>query len=96
MSGYEVYTEKQLIEDEAYFLAPAQAFVVFDVDDDGEAVVKGGIVYKDEFICGCCGEVFPFKSKFIRKLFVYKDWIDVSDEITGSEVAAITILKQNN
>lgn len=87
INGYEVYTGKQLVEDEAYFLIPAQACAVFNVD--GEVVVKGGIVYKDEFICGCCGEIFPFKSKYIHKLFVYEDWVDVSDEITGSEVVTI-------
>lgn len=91
MNGYEVYTGKQLIEDEAYFLVPAQACAVFDVDIDGEMAVKGGIVYKDEFICGCCGEVFPFKGKCIKKLFVYEDWVDVSDEITGSEVVVPNI-----
>lgn len=83
INGYEVYTRKQLIEDQAYFLAPAQACAVFNVDADGEIVIKGGIVYKNEFICGCCGQAIPFTSKCICKLFVYEDWADVSDEITG-------------
>ena len=83
MDRYEIYDKEQLVEDDAYFLVPAQAFAEFNVDDDEEPVIKGGIVYKDEFICGCCGEVFPFKSKCIRKLFVYEDWVDVSDQITG-------------
>lgn len=50
----------------------------------GDAFLQGGVVYKDEFICGCCGRAFSLKSKhFIKKLYVYKDWIDISDEITG-------------
>ena len=83
MDRYEIYDIKQLVEDDAYFLAPAQAFAEFDIDDGEEPITKGGIVYKDEFICGCCGKVFPFKSKYIKTLCVYTNWVDVSDEITG-------------
>ena len=83
MNRYEIYVQKQLVEDDAYFLVPAQAFAEFDVDDDEEPVIKGGIVYKNDFICGCCGEVFPFKGKYIKRLYVYEDWVDVSDQITG-------------
>lgn len=87
MDRYEIYEYKQLVEDDAYFLVPAQAFAEFEEDDDGERVIKGGIVYRDEFICGCCGEAFSFKSKHcIKKLYVYEDWVDVSDEIVGESV----------
>lgn len=87
MDRYEIYEYKQLVEDDAYFLVPAQAFAEFEKDDDGEKVIKGGIVYRDEFICGCCGEAFSFKSKHcIKKLYVYEDWVDVSDEIMGESV----------
>ncbi len=87
MDRYEIYEHKQLVEDDAYFLVPAQAFAEFEEDDDGERVIKGGIVYRDEFICGCCGEAFSFKSKHcIKRLYVYEDWVDVSDEITGESV----------
>ena len=91
MNRYEIYVQKQLVEDDAYFLVPAQAFAEFDDDDDEEPVIKGGIVYKDEFICGCCGNTFPFKSKFIKKLHIYKNWIDVSDEITGESADDLRI-----
>ncbi len=87
MDRYEIYEYKQLVEDDAYFLVPAQAFAEFEEDDDGERVINGGIVYRDEFICGCCGEAFSFKSKHcIKKLYVYEDWVDVSDEIVGESV----------
>ena len=85
MDRYEIYDKEQLIED-AYFLTPLQAFAEFDTDDIENPVIKGGIVYKDEFICGCCGNTFPFKGKFIKKLHVYKNWIDISDEIVGESV----------
>ena len=85
MNRYEIYDKEQLNEN-TYFLVPMQAFAEFDVDDVEEPVIKAGIVYKDEFICGCCGDVFPFKSKYIKKLYIYKNWIDVSDEITGESV----------
>ena len=86
MNKYETYDIQQLVEDEAYFLAPIQAFAEFEENDDGEKVVKGGIVYKNEFICGCCGNVCQFKDKLIKKLYVYEDWVDVSDQITGESV----------
>ena len=91
MNRYEIYDIKQLVEDDAYFLAPVQAFAEFEEDDDGEKVVKGGIVYKNEFICGCCGEVFSFKDKCIKRLYVYEDWVDVSDEITGESADDLRI-----
>ena len=84
MNKYETYDIQQLIEDDAYFLVPVQAFAEFEKDDDEEKVVTGGIVYKNEFICGCCGNVFSLKSKHcIKRLYVYEDWVDVSDQITG-------------
>ena len=39
MNRYEIYDIKQLVEDDAYFLAPVQAFAEFEEDDDGEKVV---------------------------------------------------------
>lgn len=92
MDRYETYDIKQLVEDDAYFLVPAQAFAEFEEDDDGEKVIKGGIVYKNEFICGCCGEVFSLKSKHcIKRLYVYEDWVDVSDEIVGESADDLTL-----
>ena len=92
MDRYEIYIIQELAKDKAYFLVPAQAFAEFEEDDDGEKVVKGGIVYKDEFICGCCGEVFSLKSKHcIKRLYVYNDWVDVSDQITGESADNLKI-----
>lgn len=90
MNKYESYEQKQLVEDDIYFLAPLQAFAEFEEDDDGEKVIKGGIVYKNEFICGCCGTVFSFKSEnCIKRLYIYENWVDISDEITGGSVDEI-------
>lgn len=83
MDRYEIYDKEEQLNKDTYFLMPAQAFAEFDVDDEEDSVIRGGIVYKDEFICGCCGVVFPFKSKCIKRLYVYENWIDVSNEITG-------------
>lgn len=87
MDRYEIYDQKQLEEDDAYFLVPVQAFAEFEEADGRGRAIKGGIAYKNEFICGCCGEVFSFKSKHcIKRLYVYEDWVDVSDEIVGESV----------
>ena len=92
MDRYETYDIKQLVEDDASFLVPAQASAEFEEDDDGEKVVKGGIVYKNEFICGCCGGVFSLKSKHcIKRLYVYNDWVDVSDQIAGASADDLKI-----
>lgn len=47
----------------------------------------GGIGYRDEVICGCCGGIFRVEdilendSNGIVKL----PWVDISDEIRGDE-----------
>lgn len=87
MNKYEIYDRVDIDMDNLNFACPQQAFAEFEEDDDGEKVVKGGIVYKNEFICGCCGNVFSFKSKHcIKRLYVYEDWVDVSDQITEESV----------
>ena len=88
MNKYETYDIQQIFKDGGYFLAPhpVQAFAEFEENDDGEKVIKGGIAYKNNFICGCCGNVYQFKDKWIKKLYVYEDWVDVSDQITGTSV----------
>ena len=88
MNKYETYDIQQIFKDEGYFLAqhPVQDFAEFEKDDDGEKIIKGGIAYKSCFICGCCGNVYQFKDKWIKKLYVYEDWVDVSDQITGNSV----------
>ena len=97
MDKYETYDIQQIFKDGGYFLAPhpVQAFAEFEEDDDGEKVIKGGIVYKNEFICGCCGEVFSLKSKHcIKRLYVYEDWVDVSDQITGESADDLKIERE--
>lgn len=92
MDRYEIYDRVDIDRDNLNFVYPQQTFAEFEEDDDGEKVIKGGIVYKNEFICGCCGEVFSFKSKHcIKRLFVYEDWVDISDEITGESADSLRI-----
>ena len=50
----------------------------------GEDIEIGGILLDDgKIICGCCGGLFePEDVEIIRE---YEDWIDLSEEIKGSE-----------
>lgn len=38
MVGYETYEHKQLVEDDAYFLIPAQAFAELEGDNEGRCI----------------------------------------------------------
>lgn len=53
----------------------------------------GGIAYRDEIICGCCGGVFNI-SKIYEvapdtllgdPIIVYDDWVGISSVIFGEE-----------
>lgn len=67
-----------------YFGAPTQV-KFWDVDGDHYI---GGIAYRNEIICGCCGSIFS-----IRKIYefapdtlkedpiVVYDWVDISSKI---------------
>lgn len=60
-----------------YFDKPTQ--VVFR-DPDNEEGFIGGIAYRDEIICGCCGGIFELNE--VEDLLSI-DWIDISDSIRG-------------
>lgn len=71
-----------------FYDAPTQ---VYFVDEDG--VWRGGIAYRDEIICGCCGgiyeidEVIEFAPEYVQQpIHKYENWVDLSDEIRGGEV----------
>ena len=60
-------------------------------DYDGNSW-RGGIAYKDEIICGCCGgifeiaEIYEFAPADLEKdpITVYKWWIDLEETIVGN------------
>ncbi len=47
----------------------------------------GGIGYRDEIICGCCGSIFEVSELLEDNPngVVQLPWIDISDEIRGGE-----------
>lgn len=69
-----------------YFEQPTQ---IKFYDENREAYI-GGIAYKDEIICGCCGGVTKidnFLDSFDVRLPIHPivpmDWINISYEIIG-------------
>jgi transcription elongation factor Elf1 len=67
--------------------------VIFaDPDNWGEWIV--GIAYEDKIICACCGGVFEiedvveigFEAGLANPIHSYSYWVDVSNEIRGSEL----------
>ena len=71
--------------EELYFETPTQ--VAFW--DENQYV--GGIAYKDEIICGCCGgtvkidEIVEFAPSDVKPIIDYHDWIPFDDEILADE-----------
>ena len=51
----------------------------------------GGIAYKDEIICGCCGgvvsieEVREFAPEGVEPIVVYDDWANIDEFIIDEE-----------
>ena len=55
----------------------------------------GGIAYRDEVICGCCGGVFEIADLLdnaeedgVQAIYEYKLWVDLSSEIEGEAYPA--------
>jgi hypothetical protein len=68
-----------------YFDRPTQ---VQFCDHDG--VVRGGIAYGGEIICGCCGgiftieEVYEFACGIEEPIIPYHDWEPLEETIIGN------------
>lgn len=70
-----------------FYDAPTQVYFV-----DEEGVWHGGIAYRDEIICGCCGgvyeiaEVIEFAPEYVQlPIHEYEFWNSISEEIKGGE-----------
>nr|DAV69817.1 MAG TPA: TPL-binding domain in jasmonate signaling [Caudoviricetes sp.] len=69
-----------------YFEAPTQ--VKF-----WDGCYIGGIAYRDEIICGCCGGIFKISDVYEvapdtldnDPIVVYKGWVGLSSEICGDD-----------
>ena len=75
-----------------YFLKPTQVFYR-DWREEEDPAWMTGIAFRNEIICGCCGGIIDIDDIIeagIREgckevIFPYKDWCDISDELTGGE-----------
>ena len=73
-----------------YFAVPTQV-KFWDVPSGGHYI--GGIAYRDEIICGCCGSVFKISEIYKVALdtldndpiIVYNGWVGLSSEICGDD-----------
>jgi nitrite reductase/ring-hydroxylating ferredoxin subunit len=51
---------------------------------DEEGNILGGILIDNEYvICGCCGAVFDVNDSDCEVIEVYRNWVNISDEIMG-------------
>ena len=72
-----------------YFNKPTQ--LMFWDSDSGTYL--GGIGYRDEIICGCCGGVFEIeeiiedaKNDGVAPIIPYELWVDLVSEIAGDDL----------
>ena len=71
-----------------YFEVPTQV-KFWDVDGDHYI---GGIAYRNEIICGCCGGIFDITEIYELApdtledpIVIYDNWVDISNEICGED-----------
>ena len=86
-------TIKRLVEDKI----PVQVMFY-----DGENMCAG-ILFGEHIICGCCGGVFDVydvvtmaQDDSVDAIRLFDTWIDVSDEIKGSDEDAATAVVVEN
>ena len=86
-------TIKRLVEDKA----PVQVMFY-----DGENM-SAGILFGEQIICGCCGGVFDVydvvtmaQDDGVDAIKIFEVWVDISDEIKGSEADANTAVVVEN
>ena len=86
-------TIKQLVEDKT----PVQVMFY-----DGEAM-SAGILFGEQIICGCCGGIFDVydvvtmaQDEGVDAIRLFDTWVDVSDEIKGSDEDVVTAVVVEN
>lgn len=45
----------------------------------------GGIAYRDEVICGCCGSIFELNEFEEGEVVELGDWVNIEEEIRGED-----------
>ena len=74
-----------------YYGTPCQVRFI-DLGDPNNPTMCGGIAYKDEIICGCCGTVLSIQEIIndaekagvhFDDAIIELDWIDIDQEIIG-------------
>lgn len=77
-----------------YYEVPTQVKVIdVNSEDEGEYCYFGGIAYRNEIICGCCGGIFEIDDLYEEAhdlridpddvIIPYPTWVDISEEIKG-------------
>lgn len=63
---------------------------------DGEGMCPG-IMWGDQIVCACCGDTFwvdevieNAKTDGVDAIRMFKTWVDISDEIRGDEIEAMS------
>lgn len=62
-----------------YFERPTQVKFL----DRENNIWVGGIAYKNEIICGYCGDVVDIDEFAEHEIVIYDYWVNISDEIIG-------------
>lgn len=73
-----------------YFEVPTQV-KFWDYNGDH---YTGGIAYRDEIICGCCGGIFDISEIYefapdtldSDPIVAFDDWVDINYDIAGGDV----------
>lgn len=51
-------------------------------DDENKRWI-GGIAYRDEIICGCCGTILKLSEFKDSEVVEYDTWVNVEEELRG-------------
>ena len=64
-----------------YYEVPTQVRW-FDIDDKRWI---GGIAYRNEIICGCCGSILEFDEFEEGEVVELGEWVNIEEEIRGED-----------
>lgn len=45
----------------------------------------GGIAYRSEVICGCCGSILELDEFEENEIVEFKNWVNIEEEIRGED-----------